>query len=971
MPNSYRLFVLTELRRAAGVTLVQMARACGLVGGKARDSVSAWERGKKRPHPGQRPKFVDYLGYTLGLHTNPERFHEIWTVLEEEWGWEPISEDEWRQHFGEQHPMPMLPMPAFVVEPDRLAAAAILLQQCRTLHSIVSLSAPLPAGSRMPLARNPLFVGRSSELQAISQALIGTEVASSDGQAILVIAGLGGIGKTQLASEFVHRYGQFFAGGVYWLRFADAVAVPSEVAVCGGRSYLNLHPDFDMLPLHAQVRLVRAAWESALPRLLVFDNCENEVLLDEWRPRTGGSRILITSRRAEWDAVLGVQTLSLRQLHRNDSLVLLQRLRPDLAMNDPNLDAIAAELGDLPLALHLAGSFLQRYCHAVTLAAYLADLRAAHRLTHRSLQTGGISPTQHDQHVARTFGLSYDQLNPTNDTERLAHLLLACASYFAPGEPIERDLVHLSVSKLNPSVTEPEVEDARSRLIELGLVMPEADGAFRIHRLLVAYLRQIAPDSAAQDAVEQALLTVAKRLNMYDSPPTGVLLSHLTAVTEGALKREDERAAELCYELSVLFYQIDAYERATYYNEQSLALRTAIYGTEHPTIVENLHHQGWMVDTLGRHKEAEDYHQRALDIRIATAGPNHPDTAESCNFVGTARHAGSDYAGARRCYEQALAIREQIYGDDHVATAGSLANMALLLHFQGKYAEAEPLHLRALSIRERLLGPDHHKVALSLNTLGYLYRAMARYVEAEKYLQQALRIREAVFGPTNSYTAVTLNHLGRLRHALGQYDAAQHYLEQALAIRQIALGLHHCDTANSLGNLGMLLFDQGDYDGAEPYLEHARTLHQRELGMNHRHTARSLNHLGLLRSAQRRLIEARQIFEQALAIREDILGQEHPNTANTLGHLGVVLLEVGEIAAAGRSLGRALILHLDSLGQYHPYTARSMMRLGLWHQRIGGSEDRFYVQQALTTYVSVLGERHPYTHACKQFLKQG
>ncbi len=32
--------------------------------------------------------------------------------------------------------------------------------------------------------------------------------------------GLGGIGKTQLAAEFVHRYGRYFAGGVFWLSFA-------------------------------------------------------------------------------------------------------------------------------------------------------------------------------------------------------------------------------------------------------------------------------------------------------------------------------------------------------------------------------------------------------------------------------------------------------------------------------------------------------------------------------------------------------------------------------------------------------------------------------------------------------------------------------------------------------------------------------------------------------------------------------
>lgn len=160
------------------------------------------------------------------------------------------------------------------------------------------------------------------------------------------------------------------------MSFAEEAAVAAEV-VSAGRG-LGFHPDYDNLPLEQQVRLVEEAWESPLPRLLVFDNCENPVLLDRWRPRHGGSRVLVTSRRSQWDRALGVQTLTLGILKRPESIQLLRGFRDDLAAaDDPALDEIAEELGDLPLALHLAGSFLARYQHAPfgQPAVYLKELR--------------------------------------------------------------------------------------------------------------------------------------------------------------------------------------------------------------------------------------------------------------------------------------------------------------------------------------------------------------------------------------------------------------------------------------------------------------------------------------------------------------------------------------------------------------------------------------------------------------------
>ena len=295
--------------------------------------------------------------------------------------------------------------------PARLADAQALLASVPT--DALPPRAPLPPGSPMPLAPNPLFVGRGDELLQVAGALRGGDTTVALGQ-IVAPTGLGGLGKTQLTVELVHRYGRFFSGGVFWLSFASADEIPLQVAACAG-------PGFETRPLEERVQRVKDAWQGAVPRLLVFDNCEEEGLLQAWRPVSGGCRVLVTSRRSHWSPTLGVTALPLDLLPRADSIELLRRYRPDLPPDDPGLDAVAQELGDLPLALHLAGSYLRAYHAEASLGDYLAELRRTDVVQHASLLGAGLddspSPTHHVPSVAQTFAVCLSRLRDRSVTD--------------------------------------------------------------------------------------------------------------------------------------------------------------------------------------------------------------------------------------------------------------------------------------------------------------------------------------------------------------------------------------------------------------------------------------------------------------------------------------------------------------------------------------------------------------------------
>ena len=672
---------------------------------------------------------------------------------------------------------------------------------------VVPPPANLPAVSSRLYPDNPHFVGRTDELRQIAAALAA--------QQTIAVTGMGGMGKSSLAVAFAHRYGQYFAGGVFWLSCADPTQIEYAVAACGGRGLVE-RADWGELKLPDQVRLVCAAWAAPTPRLLIFDNCEDAALLKVWRPASGGCRVLVTSRQGDWQlANAGMRTLPLTVLPPTASMALLGQHRPDL-VGHPALDALADEVGDLPLALHLVGSYLATYRHDPAFgdpATFLAELRALNLLAHEALQGVDVSdsPTDHALSVATTFTMSLNRLDLSNATDTAARALLARAALLAPGEPIPRTVL---LATLAPNADDPAAQKqairALKRLHGLGLLEASDGHAPWLHRLLATYARQYCPDPDATKAVEDAVRAAydARRDTADYLAPLDDLLLHLRHVTETALRRDDEQAALLANRLGYYLNQIADYTAARPLLEQALAI-----------------------------------HEQTL-------GPMHPNTASSLNNLAELLKTQGDYAAAQPLYERALAIKEQALGPTHPDTARSLNNLAVLLDTMGDYIAARPLYERALAIKEQALASTHPDTALSLNNLAGLLSAMGDYASARPLLERALDIHEQALGPMHPHTASSLNNLAELFYRLNDYASARPLCERALAITEQALGLTHPHTASSLNSLALLLKTQGNYTAARPLFERALAINEETLGPMHPNTQTARRNLAALDAAQ-------------------------------------------------------------------------------------------------------------------------
>jgi DNA-binding SARP family transcriptional activator/tetratricopeptide (TPR) repeat protein len=659
-----------------------------------------------------------------------------------------ISQDHIREAFG------VKPDPATMALAQRLSTlqkeageglawdVIVGAQVAAPVRGKLSEPGLLPPLSILPYQRNIDFTGRRGTLLHLARLLLPWPDVHGHITRVAAITGMGGIGKTQLAVEFCYRYGRYFPGGVFWLNFDDAQSVASEVAAVGGEQGMGLYREIEQLTLGDRVGQVRRAWQEAIPRLLIFDNCEDEALLAEWLPVTGGSRVLVTCRRSRWSHDLQVAEWPLRVLKQAESVKYLRRMAPELRQDEAL--KIAAELGYLPLALQLAGGFLRRY-RQVSAGHYFHQLQEMGLIGHPSLQGHGMShsPTGHELNVFNTFAISFERLDPANEVDHFALQLLARAACFAPGEPIPKDLLIATV--ISKEINDDDIlaflsaEDGLARLISLGILQNDASGRVILHRLLATFSADFLDiGQNVQLAVENVLLDSLSTylINSRNLAIVPFSATHLKHVTDNTFARTNGATFDLGIMFGAHLRDTGDFTNARRYLDQSLAAASQagdingqakawiglarvqesqleiLHCTERAeqllrdyqmadqsTLAAALHYKGWAYYQMGQAQPAIIAADEALNLC------NAPDSqilkGDILNLMGMVSYYSLGKFEAARLYlEQALAIFREF--DSRLAESTVLNNMAESARLQGDFALARELYQAALDIAHEL-----------------------------------------------------------------------------------------------------------------------------------------------------------------------------------------------------------------------------------------------------------------------------
>ncbi len=169
--------------------------------------------------------------------------------------------------------------------------------------------------------RNPGFTGRSLVLERMRDQLGG-------GMAVVLpqpqtLYGLGGVGKTQVALEYVHRFMADY-DLVWWISSEQADDVIASLAELAVR--LGAQGGEDMAAASQEaVDLLRRGVPSDR-WLLVFDNADDPETLRRHFPQGGSGHILVTSRNQSWSQ--HGDALPVDVFLREESVEHLQRRAP-------------------------------------------------------------------------------------------------------------------------------------------------------------------------------------------------------------------------------------------------------------------------------------------------------------------------------------------------------------------------------------------------------------------------------------------------------------------------------------------------------------------------------------------------------------------------------------------------------------------------------------------------------------------
>ncbi|MEU2021007.1 FxSxx-COOH system tetratricopeptide repeat protein [Streptomyces sp. NPDC016469] len=781
-----------------------------------------------------------------------------------------------------------------------------------------------PGGPRFPLSmptvwggvprRNTRFTGREELLWAVYEQFHLAE----PGRRRVVLHGMPGIGKTQVAAEYVYRYGSDYEV-IWWVPADQRAHYRQRLAELAPALGLSTGAEYG-----ERLRAVREALGRGEPHarwLLVLDGADDpEELWDLVPPGTG--HVLITSRNQNWTE-RGGQILEVPAHARQESVAFLLRRAPRLTAAEAG--RLAEALEDLPLLLDQAAGWLSE--SDMPVEEYIGLLEEG--------------AEQEVVQVSADFPLPFRTawailLNRLSETAPDAIGLLHLCCFFAPGAvPVQ--LLRAVPPEVLPEELARLVRDplqwnsAIRQLRRFSVIRVEsrgADEAVHLHRMVHQIIRKDIPERERWALAEGTARALAAADPGDPSDPRhwpayAALTTHLEWAE--VLESMDPRVHQLVLNCLRYMYLSGEYSSGIRFAEVATRSWESAPGATEPRIWALRHHYANLLRALGDYRNSERVERATADFLAAERGELDLDHLRAAGGLAADLRGLGRYREAAELSASILERDRRLLGPEDPRTLNAENNLAVSLRLLGRYGDALALDERCLELRRAVLSPDAPPALYSEVNLAMDLRLLGRYGEAEHALRETVDHHLRVLGGNAPQTLRGRYHLALCQYAIRGAPAVLGDLDR---IRRDALRT------------------LGEYAPLTLMISAGTASVQREAGD---------------------LREALELHEQVVAGYRSMLGDEHPYTIGTRGNLGLMRWTAGDRDRGARDIERACVRMARAVGEDHPWA----IGWELNHLLVLPPDTYPPGPENSDRADAVLGPGHPLAEACRRALVAG
>lgn len=584
--------------------------------------------------------------------------------------------------------------------------------------------------------KNDQFTGRHGFLDQLATKL--WENDSPKFSYRIVLHGLGGIGKTQIALRYAHTHREKY-GNVFW------VSAVSEATILTGFQEIGKHTgcveNIEKLePTEIAARVLN--WMNSQKQwLLVFDNLElDDSVVKKFLPHPSSLKhMLMTTRNRHCDISAEKFEVAVLQLDEAVELLLTRSNITDTTEAREEATSVVKLLGNLPLAIEQAAAYIREVSKDIF--KFMKRYTEARLLFDKKPQKG---IRDYEGSVATTWSLSFSQIEKTNTD---ASTLMRLTAFLDPdGILIEfleagRNGVTEQVQQFLPDSE--RFDRALGDLERFSLIKRQGTGKESIvviHRLVQdVVIDEMSPEIRSDmTGVMIGLSDSAfphwkstRTIDNEDRLRCRKYQDQVLAMLSKVSSCDSIVLADIIWRIGRFFLDDGKPKEATELLIKAIGGFETVEDGRHRTILAKAH--------LGRAAMEQGHPEKAIDIleplskiAISFLGPEDLDTFEVLSRLAWVYANHNRLEEAVNLQEKVLEAGTRLLGVDDPETLSAMIALASSYRRQNKCVDAEKLEVKVLEARTRLFGEEHPDTLVAMGNLASTYKRQNKLKDAWK-----------------------------------------------------------------------------------------------------------------------------------------------------------------------------------------------------------------------------------------------